>query len=374
MQKTDTLIRTKLHLPFTRPDLVPRPRLQEQIAQGLSGPLTLVTAPAGFGKTTLVASCIATCGLPIAWLSLDKNDNQAGRFMSYLVAALQGVDDRIGREATQLMAGIQQALPEAVLTSLINDLDTASEGIALVLDDYQFISSQAVHEEVAFLLEHCPKTFHLVIATRSDPPLPLARLRARGQTVELRAADLRFTEPEATQFLNDVMGLQLDARSVTMLAERTEGWIVGLQMAALSVRDREDVRGFIEGFSGTNRFILDYLLEEVLACQPPEIQRFLLYTSILERLTAPLCDAVLANDGGSKREGGDRLAQSASLFPDQSASVLEYLDRVNLFLVPLDDERIWYRYHHLFADLLCTQLQKSLGDQGVVQLHLRAAA
>ena len=374
MQKTDTLIRTKLHLPFTRPGLVPRPRLQKQIAQGLSGPLTLVTAPAGFGKTTLVASCLAGCGMPVAWLSLDKNDNQAGRFLSYLVAALQGVDNRIGSEATQLMAGMQQAPPETVLTSLINDLDTTAREIVLVIDDYQFISSQAVHEAVAFLLEHCPKTFHLVIATRSDPPLPLARLRARNQTVELRAADLRFTELEAAQFLNDVMGLHLDARSVAVLEERTEGWIVGLQMAALSMRDRKDVFGFIEGFSGTNRFILDYLLEEVLAGQPPEIQRFLLYTSILERLTAPLCDAVLAYDGGSKREGGDRLAQSASLFPGQSASVLQYLDRANLFLVPLDDERIWYRYHHLFADLLCTQLQKSLGDQGVAQLHLRAAA
>ena len=374
MQKADPLIRTKLHLPFTRPGLVPRPRLQEQIAQGLRGPLTLITAPAGFGKTTLVASCVAGCGMPVAWLSLDKDDNQAGRFLSYLVAALQEADHTIGSEAAQLLAASQQAPPEAVLTSLINDLDTAGREIVLVLDDYQFISSQAVHEAVAFLLEHCPDTFHLVIATRSDPPLPLARLRARGQTVELRAADLRFTEPEAAQFLNDVMGLRLDAGSVAVLEERTEGWIAGLQMAALSMRDREDVRGFIEGFSGTNRYILDYLLEEVLASQPPEIQRFLLYTSILERLTAPLCDAVLANDEGSEREGDDRSTRSESLSLRQSASILEYLERANLFLVPLDDERHWYRYHHLFADLLRTQLQKSLGDQGVARLHLRAAA
>ena len=373
MQKADPLIRTKLHLPFTRPGLVSRPRLQEQIAQGLRGPLTLITAPAGFGKTTLVASCIASCGMPVAWLSLDKDDNQAGRFLNYLVAALQEADHTIGSEAAQLLAASQQAPPEAVLTSLINDLDTAGREIVLVLDDYQFISSQAVHEEVAFLLEHCPNTFHLVIATRSDPPLPLARLRARGQTVELRAADLRFTEPEAAQFLNDVMGLHLDAGSVAVLEERTEGWIAGLQMAALSMRDREDVLGFIEGFSGTNRYILDYLLEEVLASQSPEIQRFLLYTSILERLTAPLCDAVLANDEGSKREGDDRSTVSESLFVGQSASILEYLERANLFLVPLDDERIWYRYHHLFADLLRTQLQKSLGAQGVAQLHVRAA-
>jgi len=373
MQKADTLIRTKLRLPFTRLELVPRPRLQEQIAQGLRGPLTLITAPAGFGKTTLVASCVTGCGLPIAWLSLDKNDNQAGRFLNYLVAALQVADNTIGSEAAQLLAASQQAPPEAILTSLINDLDTTGREIALVLDDYHFISNQAVHEEVAFLLEHCPRTFHLAIASRSDPPLPLVRLRARGQMVELRAADLSFTEPEAAEFLNGVMGLRLDAGSVAVLEERTEGWIAGLQMAALSMRDREDVPGFIEGFSGTNRYILDYLLEEVLASQSPEIQRFLLYTSLLERLTAPLCDAVLANDEGAKREGDDGSTRSESLFVGQSASILEYLERANLFLVPLDDERIWYRYHQLFADLLRAQLQRSLGAQGVAQLHVRTS-
>jgi LuxR family maltose regulon positive regulatory protein len=379
MQKTGPLIRTKLRLPFTRPELVFRPRLQEQIAQGLRGPLTLITAPAGFGKTTLVASYIAGCGFPIAWLSLDKDDNQAGRFLRYLVAALQEADNTIGSEAAQLTAGVHTAPPEAILTSLINDLDAAGTEIVLVLDDYQFINSQAVHDEVAFVLEYCPHTLHLVIATRSDPPLPLARLRARGQTIELRADDLSFTEPEAAQFLNDVMGLNLDAGSITVLAERTEGWIAGLQMAALSMRDREDVLGFIEGFSGTNRYILDYLLEEVLASQSPEIQRFLLYTSILERLTTPLCDTVMAIDEGSEKEGDDRSGQalfdrrSESLFLGQSASILEYLERVNLFLVPLDDERRWYRYHHLFADLLRIQLQTSLGDQGVNRLHLRAS-
>src|SRR5512136_773122 len=261
MNKTDPLIRTKLHLPFTRLELVSRPRLQAQIAEGLRGPLTLITAAAGFGKTTLVASSVAGCGMPIAWLSLDKDDNQVERFLKYLVAALQEADNTIGSGAAQLLVAARQAPPEAVLTSLINDLDTAGKEVALVLDDYQFISSQAVHEEVAFLLEHCPKTFHLVIASRSDPPLPLARLRARGQTVELRAADLSFTEAEAARFLNDVMGLSLEAGA---LAARTEGWAAGLQMAALSMRGREDVGGFVEAFSGTNRHILDYLLEEVL--------------------------------------------------------------------------------------------------------------
>lgn len=230
--------------------------------------------------------------------------------------------------------------------------------------DYQFISSQAVYGQVAFLLEYGYRTFHLVIATRSDPPLPLSRLRARGQVVELRAADLRFTEAEAAQFLNEVMGFRLDAGAVAVLEECTEGWIAGLQMAALSMRDRKDVLGFIEGFSGTNRYILDYLLEEVLASQTPEIQRFLLSTSILERLAGPLCDAILANDKEAKLE---------SLIAGQSASILEYLERANLFLVPLDDERQWYRYHHLFADLLRARLHQSQPDL-VPLLHIWASA
>jgi LuxR family maltose regulon positive regulatory protein len=364
MQKADTLIHTKLHPPFTRLGLVSRPRLQQQITQGLRGPLILITAPAGFGKTTLVASCIADCGMPIAWLSLDKDDNQPGRFLNYLAAALQKTDPAIGNEAVQLMAASQQSPPKTILTSLINDLDTAGGEMVLVLDDYQFISSQPVHEAAAFLLEHCPRTFHLVIASRSDPPLPLARFRARAQTVELRAADLRFTAPEAAQFLNDIMGLGLDARSVAVLEERTEGWIAGLQMAALSMQNRDDALGFIEGFSGTHRYILDYLLEEVLNGQPPEVQRFLLCTSILDRLSAPLCDAVLANDEGVKSE---------TPFIRASASILEYLERANLFLVPLDDERRWYRYHHLFADLLHTRLADSHYGRNQKSLHERAS-
>ena len=364
MLKADPLIRTKLHLPFTRPGLVARPHLQEQIAQGLHGPLTLVTAPAGFGKTTLVASCVAGCGMPVAWLSLDKNDNQPGRFLHYLVAALQAADPALGGEAAQLLAAPEPEPPNAVLTSLINDLDAAGSEIVLVLDDYQFITSQSVYEEAAFLLEHCPNTFHMVIASRSDPALPLARLRARGQMLELRAADLRFSAPEATQFLNDVMGLHLDAGWVTLLEERTEGWVAGLQMAALSMRDCKNVFGFIEGFSGTNRYILDYLLEEVLASQPPEIQRFLLRTSILERLTAPLCDAILAE--------GEGATPSESRLLHQSASTLDYLEKANLFLVPLDDDRRWYRYHHLFADLLQTRLIQA-GPEPAVRLRSRAA-
>jgi len=364
---TDTLIRTKLHIPFTRSKLVPRPRLQTRLAEGLRGPLTLITAPAGFGKTTLVTSGVAGSGMSVAWLSLDKNDNQSERFLSYLIAALQEADSAIGSETAQLLAAACQAPPEAVLTSLINDLDSAGEEIVLVLDDYQFIYSQAVHDQVVFLLEHSSKTFHLVIASRSDPPLLLARLRGRGQMVELRAADLSFTEPEAAQFLNEVMGLHLDAGSIATLEERTEGWIAGLQMAALSMRDRKDVFRFIEEFSGTNRYILDYLLEEVMASQPPEIQQFLLCTSILERLSAPLCEAVL----GDRQFGAGR----SSPIPDPLScqQVLESLERKNLFLVPLDDERRWFRYHHLFADLLAAQLART-DPESIPELHARASA
>ena len=358
MQKFDPLIHTKLRPPFPRSGLVSRSRLQEQIVRGLRGPLTLVTAPAGFGKTTLVASGVNSTGMPIAWVSLDKNDNQAGRFLSYLIAAVQGADKEIGSEAAQLMAATPPPSHEAVLSSLINDLDSKTQELGVVLDDYQFINSQAVHEAVTFLLEHCPKSLHLVIATRSDPPLPLSRLRARAQLVELRAADLRFTEAEAAQFLNNVMGLQLEAKPVATLEECTEGWIAGLQMAALSMRERKDVSRFIEKFSGTNRYIMDYLLEEVLANQPPEIQNFLLFTSILERLAAPLCEAVLTVE---TLEGWviDKLTAG---FPpaDRLACqpILEYLERANLFLLPLDDEQRWYRYHHLFADLLRTRLDQ----------------
>jgi len=370
MQKSDPLVRTKLCPPFIRPGLVMRPRLQEQIEQGLRGPLTLIVAPAGFGKTTLAATSVAGCGMSVAWLSLDKSDNHVGHFAAYLIASLQGVDHRIGIDASQFTTGIQQALPEAVLASLINDLAAVDREIVLVLDDYQFISSQAVHTQVAFLLEHCPRSFHLLIATRSDPPLPIARLRARAQVIELRSADLRFTTDEAVQFLNDVMGLHLDAGAVGALEERTEGWIAGLQMAALSMRDRTDVRGFIEGFSGTNRFILEYLLEEILSSQSADIQHFLLRTSILERLTAPLCDALLKNVAGSEFRDDD--VTSHAWPASDSASILRYLERENLFLVSLDDQRIWFRYHHLFADLLRARLNQTQPSMEHI-LHVRAS-
>ncbi len=366
MQKFDSLILTKLRLPFTRPELVARPWLQEKAAQGLSGPLTLITAPAGFGKTTLLASYGVSLGMPIAWLSLDKDDNLEGRFLTYLVAALQEADPSIGGKAVQMLASTQPAQPTAVLTSLINDLEKTDVDILLVLDDYHCITNQAVHDSVSFLLDHCPRTFHMAIATRSDPPLPLARLRARGQMAELRSADLRFTDTEAAQFLNDVMGFHLDEGSIAVLENRTEGWITGLQMAALSLRHCENAPGFIEGFSGTDRYILDYLLEEVLTGQSPEIQRFLLYTSILERLSAPLCDFLMEMDETYIPGANGDLRM-------QSASVLAYLEKASLFLTPLDNERIWYRYHHLFADLLYSRLHQAHPDL-IHPLHIRASA
>lgn len=330
--------------------------------EALRSPLTLVAAPAGFGKTTLVTASLDKQAYPVAWLSLDHEDNQAGRFLTYLVAALQVANEAVGDQAAQMLEASQPAPLDAVLTCLINDLEDAGKEMVLVLDDYQYLQSQAVQAAVVFLLEHLPSTLHLVIITRSDPPLPLARLRARSQMVELRAADLRFTTLEAAQFLNECMGLRLDENSVAVLEERTEGWIAGLQMAALSMRDRDDKRSFIDNFSGTHRYILDYLLEEVLANQTPEIQRFLLFTSILERLTAPLCDVILKDPTGD-----------SSIVLTPSFVILDDLERANLFLVPLDDERRWYRYHHLFADLLRARLDQSYPGLAR-QLHARAAA
>lgn len=352
MEKDGLLIQSKLRLPFVRRSLVDRPRLQARFDEGIRGPLMLITAPAGFGKTTLAASCVAGCGLPFAWLSLDKDDNQPGRFLTYLAAALQAADERIGGQAAQLLAGINPAAPEAVMTSLINDLQAAGGELVLVLDDYQLIHAPVVHEQLTFLLEHCPASLHLVIATRSDPPLPLSRLRARGQTVELRAVDLRFNADEAAQFLEQVMDLRLDGEAVALLDERTEGWAAGLQMAALSMRGRPDTEAFIREFAGTNRFIMDFMLEEVLAREPHEVQDFLLQTAVLTRLAGPLCDALTGGTGGQE--------------------MLETLERRNLFVVPLDEERRWYRYHHLFADLLQARLRQTQPDLAA-RLLMRAS-
>jgi LuxR family transcriptional regulator, maltose regulon positive regulatory protein len=374
MQNPDPLVRTKLHLPFIRLNLVARPDLQAQFTEGLRSSLTLVIAPAGFGKTTLVASCLAGYTMPVAWLSLDEDDNQVKRFLTYLTESLRSIDEKISRGAAQLLSDFQPAPFEPVLTSLINGLDNLKSDIVLVLDDYHLIHNQDVNKLVAFLLEHCPNRFHLVIASRSDPPLPVARLRARGQLVELRSGDLRFTEREAAQFLNDLMGLNLDEKFVAALEERTEGWIAGLQLAALSMRDRQDVAGFIKNFSGTNRYILDYLVEETLTRQPPEIQHFLICTSILERMTASLCDAILGQINGLAPEYVSQPNPQIFSQSHRSAAILEYLERSNLFLVPLDDERHWFRYHHLFVDLLRARLSNSPFAEMITPMHTHASA
>ena len=353
------LLQTKLYAPRLRPALVPRPRLIERLNQGLVGKLTLISAPAGFGKTTLVSSWIAalqTAGAApgptqIAWLSLDENDSAPARFLSYVIAALQRVDPHIGASALPLLQASPLPIP-TVLTALLNDIAMRPDPLLLVLDDYHMVDAHPVDEALAFLLDYLPPQLHLVITTREDPNLPLARLRVRGLLTELRAADLRFTVAETAAFLQNVMGLDLTEAQIAALEARTEGWIAGLQMAALSMRGQDDVSGFIQSFTGSHRFVLDYLLEEVLHRQPAPVQEFLLQTAVLNQLTGPLCDSLTGKANGQE--------------------ILEALDRANLFLVPLDNERRWYRYHHLFAELLRQRHQQSAAERAVNALHIRA--
>jgi LuxR family maltose regulon positive regulatory protein len=351
------ILATKLYIPPLRPSIVPRPRLvdrlNECLAMGCN--LTLISAPAGFGKTTLVSEWIASCGRPVAWLSLDERDNDPARFITYLVKALQTIQAGIGEG---LLAALQSPQPlqiETILTTLLNEISTIPENFLLVLDDYHSIDSHPVDQSLAFLIEHQPPQMHLLIATREDPDLPLARMRARGQCTELRAADLRFTPAEAAEFLNRVMGLNLSEADVAALEARTEGWIAGLQLAALSMQGHQDAAGFIQSFTGSHRFVMDYLLEEVLHQQPESIQAFLLRTSVLDRMCGPLCDAVLFDPS----------------IPGQAT--LEYLEHANLFIVPQDNERRWYRYHHLFGDLLRKRLGQSLPPGGIAELQLHAS-
>ena len=360
------LLQTKLYLPRLRPFLVPRPRLIKTLKHGLTGKLTLISAPAGFGKTTLISSWIAAlqsegaapishlqspAPRQIAWLSLDENDGELAQFLSYVIAALQHVEPQIGASALPLL----QASPlpvSSVLTTLLNDIAQQPDALMLVLDDYHAVDSHPIDEAVTFLLDHLPPQLHLVITSREDPNLPLARLRVRGWLTELRAVDLRFTVGETAVFLQQVMGLNLTEDQIAALEARTEGWIAGLQMAALSMRGQADVSGFIQSFTGSHRFVLDYLLEEVLHQQPEHVQTFLLKTAVLNQLTGPLCNALTGDDDGQE--------------------MLESLDSANLFLVPLDNERRWYRYHHLFADLLRQRLAQEQPDLGT-PLHQRAS-
>jgi LuxR family maltose regulon positive regulatory protein len=348
------ILATKLFVPPPRPNLVLRPRLIERLNAGLNAGsrLTLISAPAGFGKTTLVSEWFADSQRPVAWLSLDEGDNDPAQFLMYLVAALQTLAPKIG---TGVLATLQSPQPppiESVLTALINEITNLPENFVLVLDDYHMIDSKQVDEALTFLLNHLPPRIHMVITTREDPYLPLARLRARGQLTELRAADLRFTPTEAADFLNQVMGLNLSVDDITALETRTEGWIAGLQLAAISMQGHQDTVSFIQSFTGSHHFVLDYLIEEVLKHLHEHIRSFLLQTAILDMLCVPLCNTV------TEREDGKEM--------------LGTIERNNLFLIPLDDKRQWYRYHHLFADVLQTHLIESQPEQ-VSGLHQRAS-
>ena len=349
------LLATKLSVPRRRRGLVPRPRLRERLDRGSESKLTLVSAPAGFGKTTLLAEWLAAAAddkRSAAWLSLDPSDNQPASFWSYLIAALQTVEPGLGASALALLQSPQPPPIEAVLATLLNELCAVQNNLVLVLDDYHVVDGRDVQDGMVFLLDHLPPRMHLMIASRADPALPQARLRARGELVEIRAADLRFRPDEAAAYVNEVMGLHLTARDIAVLEGRTEGWIAALQLAALSMQGRDDVPGFIAGFAGDDRYIVDYLVEEVLQRQPEAVRRFLLQTSILDRLSGPLCDAVTGQDDGK--------------------AMLAALDRGNLFVVPLDDRRRWYRYHHLFADVLRAHLADERPDE-VPDLHRRAS-
>ncbi len=346
------LLLTKLYIPPSRPNIVLRPLLVERLNEGLSGKLTLISAPAGFGKTTLVSEWVAGCNQPVAWLSLDEEDNDPTRFLTYFIAAVQTITTNIGAGALAMLQSSQPPPTEPILTTLLNDIATISGSFILVLDDYHVIDSKPADQVLAFLVEHLPPQMHLVIATREDPSLPLARLRARGQLAELRAADLRFTPAEAVDFLNRVMGLNLSAQDIAALENRTEGWIAGLQLAALSMQNRQDTAGFIKSFTGSHRFVLDYLVEEVLQRQPEHVRSFLLQTSILDRLSGPLCNVITDQEDGK--------------------AMLEALERGNLFVIPLDDRRQWYRYHHLFAEVLQAYLREKQPDL-VSTLHRRAS-
>jgi LuxR family maltose regulon positive regulatory protein len=346
------MLQTKLYIPRSRPGLVSRARLIERLNQAIEGKLTVVCAPAGFGKTTLLGQWLAS-DRAAAWVSLDPSDNEPTLFWAYLIAALQTVHAEIGQTTLSLLRSPQPLPVETLLGPLLNEVAALAQRSVLVLDDYHLIAAQPIHEAIGFLLDHLPPQLHLVIASRADPSLPLSRLRARGQLAELRAADLRFTVDEAVTFLKAVTGLDLAQQEVAALEARTEGWIAGLQLAALSVRGRDDVAGFISSFTGNDRYIVDYLVEEVLQRQSGAVRIFLLQTSILERLTGSLCDAVT-----EQRNGG---------------ALLEALERGNLFVVPLDDKRHWYRYHQLFADVLQARLRQE--QPGLVRLvHERASA
>jgi LuxR family transcriptional regulator, maltose regulon positive regulatory protein len=353
------LLETKWHVPGRRGGAVVRPRLSERLGRGVRSRLSLVCAPAGFGKTTLLTQWLEEIGEhapgsgpAVAWVSLDERDNDPATFWTYVITALQNAaGGTVGTAALGLLQPLQPT-PEAALAILLNDLQAVNHDVVLVLDDYHVIDSRAIHEDLTYALDHLPPHVHLVLATRSDPPLSLSRLRARGELLEVRSADLRFTHDEAADYLAGTMGLTLTATDIATLADRTEGWAAALQLAGLSLQDRDDASAAVARFAGDDRFIVDYLADEVLARQREDVREFLLATSVLERFNGPLCDAVTATSGGAAR--------------------LVELERAGLFLVPLDDRRQWWRYHHLFADVLRAHLSEQ-HPQRSPELHRRAA-
>jgi len=356
------LLKTKLHIPQRRSDIVPRPLLIKQLNERVQRKLTIITAPAGYGKTSLASDWIhalqseepeaphATSNNQITWLSLEEADSEPIRFISYVIAALQQGAPEIGVSALSLFEMSQTPPINTVLNELINDLSELEDHIMLVLDDYHVISHPEIHEALRYLVEHQPHQLHLVITSREDPPLPLSRLRARGEMVEIRMQDLRFSLDEATQFFSDSMNLDLESEEISVLETRTEGWIAGLQLAGFVLKTLPDHHAFIDTFSGSHRYVFDYLTDEVLHSQDEEVRRFLVQTAVLKRFNTDLCQAVTGNPN--------------------SQAILEQLEQTNVFIVPLDHERVWYRYHHLFADSLLTELSKADASE----LYKKAAA
>jgi LuxR family transcriptional regulator, maltose regulon positive regulatory protein len=350
-----SLLSTKLYIPPARLNAIARPRLAEKLLSAVNQPgsFTLLAGPAGFGKTTLLSEFVALLNRPVAWLSLDEGDNDPIRFWTYLIAACKSILDSVGEAALELFSTHQPLPDDTVPTILINDLTMQDRSVVLILDDYHEIQNSSIHASLLFLLDHLPPHLHIVVSTRTDPPWPLARYRARNQLTEIRAKDLRFSFEEAAEFLNGTMGLNLSAENVAALEERTEGWVAGLQLAALSMQGRSDVADFVKGFTGSHVYIAEYLVEEVLKRQTEDVQSFLLHTSLLERLNSGLCEAVTDCQDGQ--------------------AILQALHRAHIFVIPLDNEGQWFRYHHLFADLLHARLRQRMTAEAIAGLQLRAA-
>ncbi len=356
LEQSKHLLRTKFYIPSIRSNQITRPRLINLLNGGLDKTLTLVSAPAGYGKSTLVSRWLKETSISSVWLSLDAGDNDPSRFLQYLLTAIQPVAPGIGSNLVDMLQSMQPAQFENVINLLTNELASTSDQFVLVLDDFHLINSEAVINIVLYLIEHLPYQKHLVLLTRIDPPLPLSRLRVRNQLVDIRADQLRFTRTEMTAFLKDMMGLTLSAEDLSAMETRTEGWIAGLQLAALSMQSSRDIHGFVSAFTGSHHYVMDYLVEEVLRLQPKKVSEFLLQTSILDHMCGPLCEFVIKSEEASV----------------DGQAMLEALERMNLFVIPLDDERRWYRYHHLFADVLRKRVEQQYPHL-LPRLHLRAS-